>query len=212
MCPVFGLMCPLWRGRCPVVGGAPFTVPALRQAQGRVAEGLRRGSPRTVAPHGRLGIGSPRIGPGDLEWHEVQGCDCRPWRASPGYPPGAPLHGENGWGRRDDIGRMDGAGEDYGDGRGDAAEGSSQLNVIHYRWRPLRTPGVGARKTPHRIRPRTADPRIESPGSGPGQAGAGSASPPGEGDESPRLRVRAAFCKVSVGAADCRCYDQAMRA
>ena len=105
MCPVFGPMCPLfgpmchlfgrrcqlWRGRCPVVGGAPFTVPAIRPAQGRVSDGLRPGSPRTVAPHGRLGTGSPRMGFGDLAWHEVQGCVCCPWRASPGYPQGVPL-------------------------------------------------------------------------------------------------------------------------
>ena len=45
---------------------------------------------------------------------------------------------------------------------------------------PCAIRGVVARKTPHRFRPRTAEPRIES--------GAGSASPLGEGEERSRLR------------------------
>ena len=91
---------------------------------------------------------------------------------------------------------MDGAGEDYGDGRGDAAEGSSQLNVITtvgdlcvtQGWvpgRPLTEFGRGRPILPlpqERVKSRHA------------------------------FEFERRFAKVSVGAADRRCYDQAMRA
>ena len=50
--------------------------------------------------------------------------------------------------------------------------------------------GLGAQKTAHRFPAKTPEPRIESPGSSPGQAGAGSPSPPGEGEAGrPRRKV-----------------------
>ena len=67
-------------------------------------------------------------------------------------------------------------------GKGGAGSGRGE-SLRQAPWRSLRNRRVGARKTPHRIRPKTAD----------------SASPLGEGEERLRLRVRGPLCKGPPG-------------